>query len=254
MDSVSRQRFEEWFHAILLMEGWRRHFLAFAAGAIGVLALQPIDFLPAFLVSFPLLVWLMDAAYSESGTYLRRMMAAGVIGWWFGFGYFIAGLWWLGVAFVVGGEQFIWLMPLGVIGLPAVLALFPACGAMLARLFWSSGSGRIFALALGLGASEWLRGWLFTGFPWNSVAQSIANHTILAQSLSVIGPDALGIVLIVLFAAPAVILSGTNAAERWLMPALLIRISTGPISLWIFATAAAQESKSVTSTGTAEKS
>ena len=53
------------------------------------------------------------------------------MGWSWGFGYFLAGLWWLGAAFLVEADAFAWPMPLGVVGLPAALALFPA---------WASGS------------------------------------------------------------------------------------------------------------------
>jgi apolipoprotein N-acyltransferase len=217
-------RAEDWFHAILLTDSRRRAALAFGAGAIGAAAMQPIDFLPAFLISFPLLVWLLDAVASEGGGIFRKAWSAGLLGWCFGFGYFVAGLWWLGSAFIVGGDQFIWLMPLGVVGLPAVLAFFSAFGVMIARLFWSTGAMRIFALALGLGTSEWLRGWLFTGFPWNSVGQAFANHLVLAQGLSVIGAEALGALAILTFAAPAVLMTGRNALARWTLPILALAI------------------------------
>lgn len=217
-------RAEDWFHAILLADGRRRAALAFGAGAIGAAAMQPIDFFPAFLISFPLLVWLLDAVASEGGGFFRKAFSAGLLGWCFGFGYFVAGLWWLGAAFVIGGDQFIWLMPLGVVGLPAVLALFSALGVMIARLFWSSGALRIFALALGLGVSEWLRGWLFTGFPWNAFGQAFANHLVLAQGLSVIGPEALGALTILIFAVPAVLMTGRNALSRWTLPVLALAV------------------------------
>ena len=54
-------------------------------------------------------------------------------GWWFGFGYFVPGLYWIGYAFLVDAPTFAWLMPFAVLGLPAYLALFPAFGFGLAR-------------------------------------------------------------------------------------------------------------------------
>lgn len=215
-------RAQDWFHAILLAEGRLRYALAFLSGIIAAAAMQPLDFLPAYLVSFPLLVVLLDGLAVEGRTFSRGMLAALLAGWWFGFGYFLAGLWWLGSAFIVGGEQFIWLMPLGVVGLPAVLALFPALGIAIARLLWSSGALRIFALAFGLGFSEWLRSWLFTGFPWNSVGQAFANHLVLAQVAALIGSDGLGLLAIAIFAAPALILTGRSRAARWVAPGLAV--------------------------------
>ena len=37
-------------------------------------------------------------------------------GWWFGFGYFLAGLYWVGFAFLVDAKTFGWLLPFAVIG------------------------------------------------------------------------------------------------------------------------------------------
>jgi apolipoprotein N-acyltransferase len=196
---------QAWFHAILLADGWRRRGLAAGSGVVAALAMQPLDALPAFLVSFPMLVWLLDGSAGRGGSMRSALITAAGIGWWFGLGYFVCGLWWLGAAFVAGGDQFIWLMPLGILGLPAVLALFPALGLVVARLLWSSGALRLFALAFGLGLSEWLRSWAFTGFPWNTIGQAFANHLLLVQIVSVIGADTLGLIAIAVFAAPALI-------------------------------------------------
>ena len=64
------------------------------------------------------------------------------------------GLWWLGAAFLVEADQFAWALPFGVLGLPALLAFFPAFGFALARLLWTPGAGRILALAAGLTAQR----------------------------------------------------------------------------------------------------
>ena len=90
-------------------------------------------------------------------------------GWWFGFGYFLAGLYWVGHAFLVDAQIFGWLLPFAIFGLPAYLALFTALGFALARLIWTRDASRIIALAAALTLSEWLRGHVLTGFPWNTL-------------------------------------------------------------------------------------
>ena len=95
------------------------------------------------VVPMTVAVWLIDGARRNRKAGVRatrvppaRCAAAFGVGWWWGFGYFVAGLWWLGAAFLVDADDFVWAMPLGVVGLPAVLALFPAFGFALARAVW----------------------------------------------------------------------------------------------------------------------
>jgi apolipoprotein N-acyltransferase len=193
---------------IILAEGWRRRAIAFGAGAIGALALAPVNFMPAMFVTLSAAVWLIDGSAEDGGgagsrvSFASCRSAAGA-GWWLGFGYFLAGLWWLGAAMLVEADQFAWALPLAVIGMPAGLALFFALGFGLARLLWSPGSLRIFALAAGLGASEWLRGHILTGFPWNDFGMALASAPALAQSAALLGLYGMDITAIVVFAAPA---------------------------------------------------
>ncbi len=215
----------EW---VILAGGWRRRLIALVAGATGALAMAPVDFFPAAVVPMTIAVWLIDgaaevkpdAAGRPSRVRLPALRNAFAIGWWWGFGYFLAGLWWLGAAFLVEPDQFAWMLPFGVIGLPAVLALYPALGFALARLIWSPGAGRIFALAVGLGLSEWLRGRLFTGFPWNAWGMVLGGNVVTGQLAALVGLDGLTVVTIALFAAPAVLPDPGMSRRRAARPVL----------------------------------
>ena len=77
---------------MLLAWGFKRAIIALAAGAVSVLAMAPIHAWPVLFVTFPVLVWLLDGATGRFG----RVLPAAAIGWWFGFGYFVAGLYWIG--------------------------------------------------------------------------------------------------------------------------------------------------------------
>ncbi|MBM3576760.1 MAG: apolipoprotein N-acyltransferase [Alphaproteobacteria bacterium] len=194
---------------IVLARGWTRRAISFCAGAAGALALAPFDFIPAMFAPLTVAVWLIDgAAEGENSNRfaLAPILSAAGAGWWLGFGYFVAGLWWMGAAMLVEADQFAWALPLAVFGLPAVLALFPAAGFAAARLLWSTGGARIFALAAGLGAAEWLRGHLFTGFPWNDFGMALAGAGPMAQTASLVGLYGLDILAIVIFAAPATLI------------------------------------------------
>ena len=194
---------------IMLLDGWRRALLAAFAGAFAALGLAPVNLIAAGFVSFPILVFLLDGAAGDPGRgWLRRLMPAFRIGWLFGFGYFVAGLWWLGAAMLNDGDAFLWAIPLAVLVLPAILAVYFGLGALLARAFWSDGSGRILALAGSLAAVEVLRGMLFTGFPWNELGMLAAPIPLLMQSVSVVGLHGLTLGAVLVFAAPALLVHG----------------------------------------------
>src|SRR6185312_2591105 len=196
---------------IILLWGWRRALTAFLAGALAVLSQAPFDFFAVCFVSFPVLVWLLDGATSAPAGPMRRLMPAFVTGWWFGFGYFLAGLWWIGGAVLVEADSFAWALPLAVVGIPALLALFYGLACAVARLLWSDGIGRIAALAFGFGLAEWLRTFLFTGFPWNAIGYAAMPIPLLMQSVSVVGMIGMNALAVFVFAMPALL-----AAQRHL--------------------------------------
>jgi apolipoprotein N-acyltransferase len=205
-------------NAIVLAWGWRRSLVAFLAGASTVLALPPVEFWPVPFITFPVLVWLIDGA---AGGKRGGVPAAALAGWWFGFGYFVAGLYWIGNALLVDAKTFGWLLPFAIVGLPAALALFTAFGAALARLLWTRGALRILSLAFALTLSEWLRGHLFSGFPWNTFGYALATPSVLAQSAALVGVWGLTFIAVAVYASPAVLADEAAESRRpWLAPAV----------------------------------
>ena len=213
--------------AIILSWGWKRAAIATVAGALSSLAMAPFNAWPVLFLTFPVMVWLIDGA---GGGRLHGLPAAAMAGWWFGLGYFVPGLYWIGYAFLVDAPTFAWLMPFAVLGLPAYLALFPAFGFGLARLIWSKDGSRVIALAASLTASEWLRGHVLTGFPWNAFGYALTNPLALAQVASLIGLWGLTFLSVAIFASPAVLIDGNSRGRRpWAAPvvALLVLVAMG---------------------------
>lgn len=203
---------------IILVWGARRAALAFLAGAVGALALPPVDFFAALFVSFTVLVWLLDGVSGNpDNSYSRGLRSAFLTGWLFGFGYFVAGLWWLGNALLVEGDEFAWALPLAILGLPAVLALFYGLATMLAKLLWSDGVGRIAALGAAFGLVEWLRSIVATGFPWNAIGYGAMPIPLMMQSAHVVGLFGVTALAVFVFASPA--LFGTR---RGVYPGLAV--------------------------------
>ncbi|MDE1159851.1 MAG: apolipoprotein N-acyltransferase [Neorhizobium sp.] len=191
---------------IMLLYGVPRLIVALLAGAFGALATPPFGIFAAFFVSFTLLVWLIDGLTGHpDGGVFSRLRSAFILGWVFGFGYFVASLWWLGNALLVDAEEFAWALPLAVLGVPAFLALFYGLATMLARMLWSDGFGRLAALSLGFGIAEWLRSFVLTGFPWNAIGYGIMPIPLMMQSAAVIGVSGVTVVAVFIFSAPALI-------------------------------------------------
>ncbi|KQT64316.1 MULTISPECIES: apolipoprotein N-acyltransferase [unclassified Aureimonas] len=214
--------------SMVLADGWRRALLAFFAGAVLVLGLPPFNLPLAGFVGFPILVLLLDGAAGVPGHgVIRRLGPAFRIGWFFGFGYFVAGLWWLGAAMLVDGDEFIWALPFAVLGLPAILALFFAAAAAAARLLWSEGTGRILALAASFALFEVLRGRLFTGFSWNEIGIIAAPVPLLMQSLAEVGLHGLTLAAVYVFAAPALLLDPRPRPAGLAVAGLLVLAHVG---------------------------
>jgi apolipoprotein N-acyltransferase len=206
--------------AIILSWGWKRAAIALVAGALSSLAMAPFNAWPVLFLTFPVMVWLIDGAGAGR---LRGVPAAAMAGWWFGLGYFVPGLYWIGYAFLVDAPTFAWLMPFAVLGLPAYLALFTAFGFALARVIWTRDASRVIALAAALTVSEWLRGHVLTGFPWNAFGYALSEPLALAQTASLVGLWGLTFLSVAIFASPAVLIDGSSRGRRpWIAPAMAL--------------------------------
>ena len=218
-------------HSVVLAFGWRRAAIAFVAGAVSVLAMAPFNAWPVLFLTFPVLVWLVDGSADAGG---RGFWAAAGAGWCFGFGYFVAGLYWIGYAFLVDAKTFGWLLPIAVTGLPAYLALYTGLGLGVARLLWVRGPTRILALAVTLTAAEWLRGHLLTGFPWNTFGYALTEPLALAQTVSLVGIWGLTFLSVAIFASPAALADDRNDTPhpyRALVMALMVLAAMGGYGL-----------------------
>ena len=158
--------------------GFVRYGTAFLTGLSVTFSLPPFEFLPVFYAALPVLIW------SLSGQVRPWCLFA--TGWWFGFGYFVSGLYWIGSAMLVDANENAWLFPLASLGLPAFLSLFFGLSVLPVR-FGNDHFSRALILTISLGSAEWIRGNFLTGFPWNLLGQAWASHDTLLQGVSLVG-------------------------------------------------------------------
>jgi apolipoprotein N-acyltransferase len=188
----------------MLSHGWRRFVLLVLAGAIAGLSVPPIFILPGLLIGFPIWIWCLDGAESRRG-WRRLVGPAFRIGFAFGWGYFTVAFHWLGAAFFVDGGVMLALMPLAILALAALIALFWGLGSALAHLMWSHGPWRIVTLALWVTVAEWARGHVLTGFPFDLLGYALTPNDEMMQLASVIGIYGLTLLAALLAGLPALI-------------------------------------------------
>ena len=150
-----------------------------------------------------------------------------LIGWAFGFGQFVVGLNWIATAFTFQAAMPPWLGWVAVVLLSLYLAIYPA---MAAGLAWRFGRDDRVVMITVLGGAwaitEWLRGSMFTGFPWNPAAAVLAP-TPLITITPLIGTYGLSAIVILLGGAiwleyhkkwlPLVVILGVTTL-LWLLP------------------------------------
>lgn len=194
---------------VILSSGLKRFLIALIAGALTSLSQPPFGIFAINFVTLPVLLWLVDGASGDPDRgFLRRRLPSFWVGWSFGLGYFVAGLWWTGAALLVEADEFAWALPLAILGLPAYLALFYGLATLLARMIWTDGLTRLFAFAAAFGLAEWLRATVLTGFPWNAIGYAVMPFPVMMQSVAVVGSYAMNTLAVLVFAAPALIFTG----------------------------------------------
>ena len=177
--------------------GWRRAGIGIAAGVLAAAAMAPTFILPILWVSFPVLVWLTDGARNRWGAFFA--------GWYFGIGYFAAGLYWISYALLVDPERYGWLVPFAIGGLGAGLGIFTGLATLTVHLTRVRGVGRVLMLAAAWTILEWVRGWILTGFPWNPIGNAWAFDAGPLQLAAVTGVFGLTLMTVAAAAMPAVL-------------------------------------------------
>jgi apolipoprotein N-acyltransferase len=208
------------------LRGWRRRGAALLFGALAAASLPPVHALPLLLIAFPGLVVLLGGTRSAwSGFW---------VGWWFGCGYFIGGIYWLAWPFTLDMERFGWMIPFAVFGLSALQAIFVGLAAALARATRMKGAAGVIMLAVCWAALEFARGQVgnvFAGFPWNLLAISWAAVDEMIQPAAYVGAYGLGFLTVFIAAMPAVFAEPTmSRAARWFWIAIAVLLLA---ALWI---------------------
>ena len=168
-----------------------RGLLAVAFGAIAALGLPPFDLWPLAFLGFSLFLVLLD------GVKLANWRSGFGSGWLFGLGYFVVAFHWIGFAFLVEAATYLWMMPFMLGILAGGMAFYWGLAAWATKRWGGGGLPLVLFFAGAMGIAEWLRGHLFTGFPWAAPGQMVDGMGGTAQLASLIGMPALTVLVVV---------------------------------------------------------
>jgi apolipoprotein N-acyltransferase len=177
---------------------WWPFLAALLLGALAAAALPPLGLVPLLLLAVPGLLWLVARCARASEVFW--------LGFAFGFGHHLFGLYWITEAILIEAAQFWWFVPLAVPGLAAILALFIAVPVMLA---WYAAPGwrRVVMLAAAWTLADLARQFVGGGFPWNPWASVWALPgeigTVMLQPLALIGTPGVTGLTVLLAGLPA---------------------------------------------------
>ena len=171
------------------------------------LSLPPLNYLLVNFLTFSLFfIFLIKKSKQH-----KNLKYFFLYGWLFGFGYFAISLYWISIALTFD-QNFDFLFPLALFVIPAFLALFYGLVSfffIILKPIKIISSFLVFSLIFGI--TEYIRGSILTGFPWNLIVYSFSNQLEFLGVLSILGTYGLNLFCISLFTCPAIfIISGTK--------------------------------------------
>ena len=173
--------------------------ISFFIGLVTSYSLPPFSFVFINFITFPILLLLLVFNYQKG------RWASFNIGWMFGFGYFISNLYWITNALTFE-EIFKPLIPISFILIPLFLGIFYGFVTLICSFFnLKKNISSILIFSFFFSLIEFIRGFIFGGFPWNLIAYSWSDYLEFLQILSFTGTYTLNLLSITIFLIPTII-------------------------------------------------
>ncbi|MEO3416276.1 apolipoprotein N-acyltransferase [Roseovarius sp. CAU 1744] len=198
------------------MRGIFQALVYLGLGALGALGQAPWGLWPLTILSLALIF----ALFRQTAGPRQAALLGGIAG----LGYFMLALSWIIEPFLVDVARHGWMAPFALVGLSAFLASYWALAFTAAR---AAGGGAL-ALIVCFTLAAWLRGYLFTGFPWAQVGHAWIDTPML-QWASFIG--SLGLTATLMAAAAGLwhLVSGQRIAGGVTLSSVAVLYLTGPV-------------------------
>ena len=176
------------------------YIIPFILGLISSFSLPPYNYFFLNFFTFPLILICLISNYEKGKWY------SFVIGWMFGFGYFISNLYWITNSLTFE-ENFKILIPISLILIPLFLGIFYGVATLLCSFFsLSKKFSSILIFSTFFSLTEFVRSFILGGFPWNLIVFSWLDYLPFLQVLSYIGTYSFNLLSVTIFLIPIITL------------------------------------------------
>ncbi len=177
------------------------YLILFLLGGISSFSLPPYNF---FFINFFSYIFLFLFLIEAKNSNKSRLIFF-LYGWFFGFGYFICGLYWISISLTFD-NNLKFLIPISIICIPAFISIFFGISTLITKFLLNQkkiiSSVLLFSLVFSI--IEYIRGIVLSGFPWNLIAYSFSNQTEFIQINSLVGIYGFNLLCITLFTIPVI--------------------------------------------------
>ena len=188
---------------LTLLNTLKPYLLAAALGALAVLGFAPFYIFPIPIIALVGLVVLWAKTDSAK---LRFKL-----GFCFGLGLYCVGIYWIYISLHDFGGMPWWFAGFCTFCLCAFMALFPALVGFLSARFGCL----IMSAPVLWGLSDWVRSWIFTGFPWLTMGYSQVPHSPLAGYMPIFGVYGVSVIAVFIAAIIGVWLASKPKNVIW---------------------------------------
>ena len=180
----------------------------FSLGALTVFSFQPFNYSYINFLIIPALYLVTTYVQKRSKNRYRKkpyLLNLFLIGYLFGIGFFLTGTSWISQSLTFD-ENFKFLIPISIVGLPLFLGIFFGLGNLIAGPFLRSNFVSILLFSSSLATMDFLRAKIFTGFPWNLWAYSWSAIPDILQLLPILGFFSLNLLCMIVYCSPLLLI------------------------------------------------
>ena len=185
-------------------------------GSLSVFSFEPFNLTIINFLIFPTCFYLLVYINKKSRSVYRKKPYRKnlfIFGLTFGFGFYLSGISWIANSLTFD-ENFKILIPFALTLIPLFLSLFLGLTTLIIGPHLKLDFSSMIIFSAGIAFSDYLRAYLFTGFPWNLWAYSTTTYSEILQIVNLIGLYSYNLIVITLFTLPIMLLFKISKVKK----------------------------------------